>query len=198
LISDIWIISLYLGKNLILCMTRVHIYFLTIFLILNFTVKSQNTTAVDVGDMLVFVIPTATIATTFIIGDTKGSWQFTKGLILTEGVTFGLKALVDKPRPDNSNRNSFPSGHTSTSFHSAAFIHQRYGISYAIPAYALATFTGFTRIYGEKHDGFDVLIGALIGIGSSYLFTTPYQREHMQLSFSSDNDNYLMGFKFKY
>jgi membrane-associated phospholipid phosphatase len=179
-------------------MNRVHSYFFTIFLLLSFTAKSQNTTAVDVGDILAIAIPTATLATTFIIGDTKGSWEFTKGLIVTEGVTFGLKMLVDKPRPDKSNRNSFPSGHTSTSFHSATFIHQRYGAKYSIPAYALATFTGLTRIYGEKHDGFDVLIGAVIGIGSAYVFTSAYQREHMQLTFSSDNENYLMGFRFKF
>jgi membrane-associated phospholipid phosphatase len=179
-------------------MNRIHSYILAIFLILSFTAKSQNTTLVDSGDILLLAIPAATLASTFIIGDTKGSWQFTKGLLLTEGITFGLKALVDKPRPDNSNNNSFPSAHTSTSFHSAAFIHRRYGVVYAIPVYALATFTGLTRIYGERHDGFDVLIGAVIGIGSSYLFTSPYQQEHMQLTFSNDNENYLMGFRFKF
>jgi membrane-associated phospholipid phosphatase len=179
-------------------MNRIHSYVLAIFLILSSVAKSQNTTAADVGDILAVALPAATLATTFIIGDTKGSWQFTKGLLLTEGVTFGLKMLVDKPRPDKSNRNSFPSGHTSTSFHSASFIHLRYGVTYAIPAYAIATFTALTRIYGEKHDGFDVLIGAIIGIGSSCLFTTPYQKEHMQLTFSSDSENYLMGFRFKF
>jgi membrane-associated phospholipid phosphatase len=179
-------------------MNPIHSYVLTIFLIISFNAKSQNRTAVDAGDILIFALPVATLASTFIIGDTKGSWQFAKGLLLTEGVTFGIKILVEKPRPDKSNKNSFPSGHTSTSFHSAAFIHHRYGITYAIPAYALATFTGLTRIYGEKHDGFDVLIGAVIGIGSAYLFTTPYQKEHMQITFSSDNENYLMGFRFKY
>jgi len=54
-----------------------------------------------------------------------------------------------------------------------------------------------SRIYGERHDGFDVLIGAFIGIGSSYLFTTAYQQEHMELTFSGDHENYLMGLRFK-
>ena len=48
------------------------------------------------------------------------------------------------------------------------------------------------------HDGFDVLVGAVIGIGSAYIFTTPYQQEHIQLTFSSDNESYLMGFRFKF
>jgi membrane-associated phospholipid phosphatase len=178
-------------------MKRIHNYIIAIFLVISFTAKSQNA-AVEVGDVMALAIPTVTLASTFIIGDTKGSWQFAKGLILTEGITFGLKLIVDKRRPDKSNLNSFPSGHTSTSFHSATFIHQRYGAIYSIPAYALATFTGLTRIYGEKHDGFDVLIGAVIGIGSAYLFTTPYQKEHIELTFSSDSENYLLGFRFKY
>ena len=173
-------------------------YILVFFLLFCFQANSQNTAIEETGDVLIYALPVATLATTFIIGDTKGSWQFAKGLILTEGISFGLKALVSKPRPDQSNRNSFPSAHTSTGFHSAAFIHRRYGVTYAIPAYVLAGFTGFSRIYGERHDGFDVIIGAVIGIGSSYLFTTPYQQEHMQLTFSSGDANYLLGFKFKF
>jgi membrane-associated phospholipid phosphatase len=179
-------------------MHRIHCYLLTIFLVISFNAQSQNSTAADAGDILLYALPAVTLASTFIIGDTKGSWQFTKGLLLTEGITFGLKMIVDKRRPDKSNLNSFPSAHTSTTFHSASFIHHRYGVTYAIPAYALASFTALTRIYAEKHDGFDILVGAVIGIGSAYLFTTPYQQEHMQLTFSSDNETYLMGFRFKF
>lgn len=171
---------------------------ITLCLLVCLQAKSQNNTFVDTGDVLIYALPAATLASTFILGDTKGSWQFAKGLILTEGISFGLKALVNKTRPNQSDQNSFPSAHTSTSFHSAAFIHRRYGITYAIPAYALASFTGLSRIYGEKHDGYDVLIGALIGIGSSYLFTTPYQQEHMQLTFNRDSENYMLGFKYKF
>lgn len=171
---------------------------LLLCLSLNFQLNAQNTTITDTGDILLYALPAATLATTFIIGDTKGSWQFTKGLLLTEAVTYGLKAVINKPRPDYSNQNSFPSGHTSTVFHSASFIHQRYGVTYSIPAYALASFTAISRIYGEKHDGLDVLAGAIVGIGSSYLFTTPYQQEHMELTFNGGKGNYLLGFKYKF
>ena len=179
-------------------MNRIRNYVLAICLIVGFQAKAQNNNLEKAGDVVLFALPAATLATSLIVGDTKGSWQFAKGLLLTEGVTYGLKLLVNKPRPDLSDKNSFPSGHTSTTFHSASFIHRRYGITYAIPAYALASFTGLTRIYAEKHHGFDVLVGAVIGIGSTYLFTTPYQQEHMQLTFSSGDENYLMGFKFKF
>ena len=156
-------------------------------------VKAQNTTIEDGGDIALIALPAATLVTTAILGDFKGSWQFTKGFILNQALTFGLKAGINKTRPDGSDRNSFPSGHTSTVFQSASFIHRRYGVVYSLPAYAIAGFTAVSRLYAERHDGFDILAGAVVGIGSSYLFTTPYQQEHMELTFNGGDGTYLLG-----
>lgn len=155
-------------------------------------------TTQKVGDVILFALPAATLGTSFIIGDNKGAWQFTKGLLLTEAVTFGLKIGINKPRPDQSNDNSFPSGHTSTVFHSAGYVHRRYGFKYSIPAYALAGFTAASRIDSKKHDILDVLAGAAIGLGSNLIFTSEYQQEHMQLTFSSGDGSYLIGYSFKF
>ncbi len=173
-------------------------FFLLLFLYNFSNLSAQNKAVKDAGNIILFTLPATTLATTFIIGDTKGSWQFTKALLLTEVVTYGLKYSVNKQRPDMSNNNSFPSGHTSTTFQSASFIHIRYGFKYSIPAYALAGFTAFSRIDAEKHDGWDILAGAVIGIGSSYLFTTEYQKEHMELTFNSQEGSYLLGFNYKF
>lgn len=159
--------------------------------------QKSNTTE-KIGDVALIVLPVATISTTLIIGDKKGPWQFTKGLLLTEAVTYGLKWSINKPRPDLSNNNSFPSGHTSTTFHSAGFIHRRYGFKYSIPAYLLAGFTAASRIEADKHDILDILAGAVIGLGSNLIFTTEYQREHFQLTFNSSEDNFLIGFTYKF
>ena len=145
-----------------------------------------------------FALPAATLGTSLIKGDNEGAWQFTKGLLLTEAVTYGLKLGVNKPRPDRSNDNSFPSGHTSTVFHTAGYIHRRYGFKYSIPAYALAGFTAASRIDSNKHDILDVAAGALIGLGSNLLFTTEYQQERMKLTFSSGNGDYMLGFNYKF
>jgi membrane-associated phospholipid phosphatase len=160
--------------------------------------NAQNKTITSAGNIILIALPTATLASTFIIGDKKGSWQFTKSLLLTEAITYGLKYSVIKQRPDMSNYNSFPSGHTSTAFQSASFIHLRYGFKYSIPAYALAGFTAYSRLDAKKHDGWDILAGAIIGVGSSYLFTTPYQKKHMELTFTSQRENYLIGFTYKF
>lgn len=97
-----------------------------------------------------------------------------------------------------SNDNSFPSGHTSTVFHSAGYIHRRYGFKYSIPAYALAGFTAASRIDSKKHDILDVLAGTAIGLGSNLVFTTEYQQEHMELTYDNFEGDHLIGFKYKF
>jgi membrane-associated phospholipid phosphatase len=162
------------------------------------TSTTKTGTSEKIGDALLFTLPFATLGATFIIGDKKGAWQFTKGLIVTEAVTYGLKLSINKERPDMSNNNSFPSGHTSVTFHSAGFIHSRYGFKYSIPSYLLAGFTAATRIDSKKHDIFDVLAGAAIGLGSNLLFTTEYQQKHMELTFNSDKGDFLLGFNYNF
>ncbi|TLP75709.1 phosphatase PAP2 family protein [Maribacter sp. ACAM166] len=171
---------------------------ITLLLILSTTVYSQNKTIQTSGDILLFVMPATALTSSLVIGDYEGTWQFAKGFTLNQAVTIGLKYATDKKRPFNNGNRAFPSGHTSTTFQSAAFIQKRYGWSYGIPAYILAGYTGYSRINAQKHDSWDVLAGAVVGIGSAYIFTTPYQREHMQLSFANDANSYSLGFIYKF
>jgi membrane-associated phospholipid phosphatase len=158
----------------------------------------QVGTTQKIGDVILFALPAATLGSSFSIGDKEGAWQFTKGLLLTGGITYGLKLGVNKQRPDKSNNNSFPSGHISIVFHSAGYLHRRYGFKYSIPAYVLAGFTAASRIDSKKHDILDVVAGAAIGLGSNLFFTTEYQQEHMELTYSSHEDNHIIGFKYKF
>lgn len=133
--------------------------------------------------------------------DKKGLWQFTKSYGTTLALTYALKYGIDKPRPDGrTDGKAFPSGHTAVAFSGASFIQRRYGWSYGIPAYAIAGIVAYTRIEGinDRHDGWDVLGGIVVGVGSTYLFTTPYQKEHYELTFSGKNNNYLIGFTYKF
>jgi len=174
------------------------LFILSVLLILSHSSFSQKKTLETSGDVFLFVMPAVALGSTLIKGDKKGTWQFTKGFVVNQALTMGLKVIIDKQRPNMENNDSFPSGHTSTTFQSAAFIQKRYGWKYGIPSYLLAGITGYSRLDADKHDIYDVLAGAVIGVGSSYLFTTPYQQEHMALTFSSGNGNYLIGFKFKF
>ena len=182
------------------------LFFSLFFSLVTFQIQAQDTsetkpeigTTQKIGDVILFALPAATLGTSFIIGDEKGAWQFTKGLLLTVGVTYGLKYSINKQRPDMSNDNAFPSGHTSTVFHSAGYVHRRYGFKYALPSYALAGFTAASRIDSNKHDILDVIAGAAIGLGSNLIFTTEYQQEHMELTYSNFKGNHMVGFKFKF
>ncbi|MEH6682225.1 MAG: phosphatase PAP2 family protein [Sediminicola sp.] len=127
------------------------------------------------GDVLFGAMPALALGSTFIWQDgQKGTYQFSKALTGTFALTYGLKLAINKERPNKENNYSFPSGHTSVAFVSAAFVQKRYGWEYGIPAYLLAGYVGYTRIKATKHDGVDVLAGAAIGIGMGYLFTKRY------------------------
>ena len=159
---------------------------------------AQSPTIESAGDVLLFVMPATALGSSLAAKDHKGTWQFTKGFLLNQGVTLALKQALNKPRPFNNGDKAFPSGHTSTAFQSAAFVQKRYGWQYGIPAFFLAGFTGYSRINAQKHDGWDVLAGALVGIGSAYVFTSPYQKKHMSLTFSRANQGFVIGFKYEF
>ena len=84
----------------------------------------------------------------------------------------GLKYTVQRPRPDGSANNSFPSGHTATAFMSATMLYKEYGWRspwFSIGGYTIAAATGVSRILNNKHWMTDIAAGAAIGIGSVHL-----------------------------
>jgi membrane-associated phospholipid phosphatase len=89
---------------------------------------------------------------------------------------FSLKNITHEPRPDGSNDNSFPSGHTAEAFASAEFLRQEYknvSVWYGIGGYLVAGSVAYLRLYNNKHWLGDVVAGAGFGIIStrlSYLF----------------------------
>ena len=123
------------------------------------------------GDALRFVLPGSSAGATLALQDFGGTGDFLAGLAVNLVVTEGLKRIIHKDRPDGSDNRSFPSGHTSTAFQAASFIHFRYGLRYAGPSYAAAVFMGYSRMQARKHFATDVLVGAAIGAISSRLFT---------------------------
>ena len=129
-------------------------------------------------DVLMIALPVATLAGVIIEKDWKGLVQGCYTAAATAGATLILKYSVKEWRPDHSNRHSFPSGHTSTSFATAAFIQRRYGWKLGAPAYAVATYVGWGRVFSKKHHWWDAVAGAVIGAGSAYIFTRPWARDH--------------------
>lgn len=153
---------------------------------------AQKSNVEKSGDILQIVLPFAAFSSTLIWKDgQKGTLQFIKTMGTSIIITHGLKVLINKPRPNGGNY-SFPSGHTSSAFTGTAFLQKRYGWRIGIPMSLLAGYIGWTRVYAYKHDYWDVLGGAAIGIGSAYLFTKPYKKEGMQIFFGKSNGNYIL------
>jgi membrane-associated phospholipid phosphatase len=131
------------------------------------------------GDVLVIALPAAAAGLTLGFRDGQGALELGESAALALGVTYGLKWIIDEKRPNDDNQ-SFPSAHASVSFTSAEFVRKRYGWDYGIPAYVVATFVAYSRVESKQHYVHDVIAGAAIGIGSSYLFTQPYKGWHIQ------------------
>lgn len=72
-------------------------------------------------------------------------------------------------RPNNGSFDGFPSGHTSSAFSAAGFMQKRYGWKFGLPTTILAASVGVSRITSQRHTTLQVLAGALLGYGVSYL-----------------------------
>lgn len=95
-----------------------------------------------------------------------------KAGVISFGLTYALKYTTHIQRPDNTNFQSFPSGHTQVAFLGAALTDLEFrqaSLFYPLSAYALATTTGAMRIEHNKHWVSDVLMGAAIGMASVWI-----------------------------
>ena len=84
--------------------------------------------------------------------------------LLTQGVTQVSKYAVRRLRQDGSSRTSFPSGHASASFATAAVLQRRYGWKVGGPALAMASYVAASRLSESRHFVSDVAFGAAIGL----------------------------------
>ena len=108
----------------------------------------------------------------------KDDWTGTAQLFVDTGLTVGtallLKKFVREQRPDHSDFKSFPSDTSALAFAPAQFLWDRYGWEYGLPAYAAATFVGYSRVDAKTHHWWDVVASAAISFGYSKLITTKY------------------------
>ena len=147
---------------------------ISISLLLSSSLCAKSNTE-QLGDILQLTVPLGAYGTTLYLDDKEGQNQFYKSYGATLGATYALKYSVKEKRPNTDSTDSFPSGHTSSAFSGASFIHKRYGLKYAILPYVAATYTGYSRVHSNKHYTKDVVAGAIIGIASSWYFVSPYK-----------------------
>lgn len=157
-------------------------------------VQAQTDLIVLSGDILHLAIPGAAFAATLVWSEDnyKGTKEFMWAAGVSTVVTYVVKYAINKERP-NGESHAFPSGHASRAFMGAEFIRRKYGWKAGVPAYLLAGYTGYTRVYGNSHDYWDILGGAAVGVISSYLFATPFNgKQKIVMGFSRQKDNYML------
>ncbi|HRB13576.1 MAG TPA: phosphatase PAP2 family protein [Vicinamibacteria bacterium] len=74
-----------------------------------------------------------------------------------------IKLVAQRTRPNGSNDQSFPSGHTSNAFALATVAERHYGWKMGVPAYLLAGVMGASRMKQDMHYFSDVMAGATLG-----------------------------------
>lgn len=99
-----------------------------------------------------------------------------EALLVTSLATTALKVSIGRERPDASNRQSFPSGHTSTMAATAMTLQEFYGWKAGAPAFALTAFTGLSRMSADRHWFSDTVAGAALGI----LVAHGFSRAHLE------------------
>ena len=117
--------------------------------------------------------------------DWTGAKQLTAATVLTVGTVYVLKHFIKERRPDYSDYKSFPSDTSALASAPAAFLWQRYGWEYGLPAFAASTFVGYSRVHAKKHHWWDVVASTAISIGYNEMITT---RFHPRNTFYSSLD----------
>ena len=117
--------------------------------------------------------------------DWTGAKQLAAVTVLTVGTAYALKHFIKEQRPDHSDYKSFPSDTSALASAPSAFLWQRYGWEYGLPAFAASAFVGYSRVYAKKHHFWDVLASTAISIGYNELITT---RFHPRKSFYTSLD----------
>ena len=109
------------------------------------------------------------------------SYEIFGSIVIDVVITEVLKHAINRPRPGDAHPNeifpykevhnlSFPSGHTSLAFSTAASLSIQCKRWYVVvPAYLWAASVGYSRMYLGVHYFSDVMAGAAIGVGSAYL-----------------------------
>jgi membrane-associated phospholipid phosphatase len=83
--------------------------------------------------------------------------------ILTESLVQPLKFAVGRQRPDQSNHQSFPSGHAAVTFAGATVIERHVGWKRSLLGYTIASYVAASRLHDNVHFLSDVVFGAAVG-----------------------------------
>ncbi len=134
------------------------------------------------GDILTGLLPLTSYAIAHFKDDDEGARQFLRStgvsLVVNSSLRLAFNGTSWGERP-NGSPYGFPSGHAGFVTSSAAFLQDRYGWKYGVPAYAVVAYVSYVRVDEEHHRWRDVVAGAAVSYGISKLFVTPQNATHI-------------------
>lgn len=137
-------------------------------------VSSKEVAATDV---LTGVIPLGALWLTHARDDDEGRdqylWSMGTSLVVLNGARLAFKDHEWGTRP-NGHPYGFPSGHIAFLGAGAAFLQDRYGWTWGVPAWLATGYTGYVRVETGHHRWRDVVVSGVVAAGISQYFVTPY------------------------
>ena len=96
--------------------------------------------------------------------------------LLSQGLTFGIKVSARRARPTGECC-SFPSGHASATFATAAVLERHFGYRAAWPTFVIAGYVAASRLNDNRHFLSDILFGSALGIASGWTVVGRHGRD---------------------
>lgn len=176
-------------------------FFRSLLIVVLFYSSNVRAVSVQYGDVMQIAIPAGALAASLIIDDLDGSKQLVKSYTTTMLATYSSKAAFRNSdiglRPDRIRRDSFFSGHTSSAFSGASYVHFRYGIVYGLPLYILSAGVAKSRVDAKQHNTRDVICGAVFSTLISYYFVSKYDSGvNLSIEPTSNNISFSISKKF--
>jgi membrane-associated phospholipid phosphatase len=137
------------------------------------------TTAFEAGNLMgSFAFQIGAGVASYSIGKATGNNKLSlvgrdivRAQVVSQVIAQSVKFTVQRPRPDRSNNQSFPSGHAASAFSTAGVLQRHYGWKAGVPAYAFGSYVALARMAWNRHHATDVVMGAGLGIASARTVT---------------------------
>lgn len=132
---------------------------------------------INVTDVITGVVPLGALALTYAKDDAAGRrqylWSMGTSLVIVNGARLAFNQHEWGERP-NGHPYGFPSGHLAFLGAGAAFLQDRYGWKWGVPAWAGTAYMAWVRVEDDHHHWRDILVATAVVVGASQYFVTPF------------------------
>jgi hypothetical protein len=135
---------------------------------------------VAAADVLTGVVPLGALGLAQYKEDKEGRrqwfWSTATSLVVNTAARVAFNDTDYGERP-NGHPYGFPSGHMSFIVSGGAFLQERYGYRWGVPAHLMSAYVAYVRVETGHHRWRDVIAAAALSYGVSRIFVTPYETE---------------------